>query len=83
MRLEELFGVSRRITIAIIASSALLSVGMIHLIMKPDAKETFQISHDGMYYLTTDPIRTGDCVVFTDEDGTTHEICGYFKMKKI
>ena len=83
MRLEELFGVSRRITIAIIASSVLFATGMLHVIMKPKPEETYQIIKDGKYHLTSDPIKAGNCVTFTDEDGLSREICSPFSMKRI
>ena len=51
--------------------------------MKPTEKKYWQIIHNGEYYLTTDPIISGECVYFTDENGQSKIICGYYKLKRL
>ena len=56
---------------------------MIVKIMLPPEKKHWQIIHNGEYHLTTDPIVTGECVDFTDENGESKTICGSYKLKSI
>lgn len=83
MKLEKLFGLSKEMTRVILVSSILFASGMIHIIMKPKPKDTYQIVKDKEYHLTSDPIVDGTCVVFTDEEGKARKICSPFSMKRI
>ena len=83
MQLEKLFGLSKEMTRVILVSSVLFAIGMLHIIIKPEPEETYQIVKDGQYHLTSDPITNGECVVFTDEDGMARRICKPFSMKGI
>ena len=56
---------------------------MIVKIMLPPEKKHWQIIHNGKYYRITDPVITGECVDFTDENGEYKTICGSYKMKCI
>jgi len=82
-KLEDLFGLTRELTILILTVSTILFLSMIVKIMQPPEKKHWQIIHNGEYYLTTDPVVTGECVDFTDEDGDSRTICGIYKMKSI
>ena len=82
-KLEDLFGLTRELTILILTVSTILCLSMIVKIMQPPEKKHWQIIHNGEYYLTTDPVVTGECVDFTDEDGEYKTICGSYKMKSI
>ena len=83
-KLENLFGVSRNWTILILFSSIILFISMIVKIMTTSEKQHWQIIQNGKYHLTTDPVITGECVNFTDdENGQSITICGSYKMKKI
>lgn len=82
-KLEDLFGLTRELTILILTVSTILFLSMIVKIMQPPEKKHWQIIHNGEYYLTTDPVVTGECVDFTDEDGDSRKICGIYKMKSI
>lgn len=83
MQLEKLFGLSKEMTRVILVSSFLFAIGMLLIIIKPEPKETYQIVKDGQYHLTSDPIKNGECVVFTDEDGMARKVCVPFSMKRI
>jgi hypothetical protein len=82
-KLEDLFGLSRELTILILLSSTILFLSMIVKIILPPEKKHWQIIHNGEYHLTTDPIVTGECVDFTDENGESKTICGSYKLKSI
>ena len=82
-KLEDLFGLTRELTILILLSSIILCLSMIVKIMLPPEKKHWQIIHNGEYYLITDPVITGECVDFTDENGEYKTICGSYKMKCI
>lgn len=82
-KLEDLFGLTRELTILILTVSTILFLSMIVKIMQPPEKKHWQIIHNGEYYLTTDPVVTGECVDFTDEHGEYKTICGSYKMKSI
>lgn len=82
-KIEELFGLSREMTLLILATSIILAISMSIKIMVPPPKQHWQIIQNGEYHLTTDPVSNGNCVSFTDENGIERTICGIFKMKKI
>lgn len=83
MNIENIFGVDKKTTLLIILSSTILVIAMIIKISKPSDKQNWQIIHNGEYHLTTDPVITGECVDFTDENGQSRTICGSYKIKRI
>lgn len=82
-KIEDLFGLDRTKTYTIIVISVIFVLAMIKQIMRPEEKQHWQIKHNGKYHLTIDPVVTGNCVEFTDENGQSHKICGSYSMKRI
>jgi hypothetical protein len=82
-KLENLFGLSRELTLLILGASILLTISMVYKIMAPPPMQHWQIIQNGEYYLTADPVENGSCVDFTDEDGQARTICGSYKLKRI
>lgn len=82
-KIEDIFGLNKELTILIIFSSIILFIAMFIKIIKPSEKKHWQIISNGEYYLTTDPIISGECVYFTDDYGLYRKICGIYKIKSI
>jgi hypothetical protein len=82
-KIEDLFGVSRELTLLILGTSILLIISMIYKIMAPPPIQHWQIIQNGQYHLTSDPVENGSCVDFTDEGGQTRTICGSYKIKRM
>ncbi len=82
-KIEDIFGLNKELTILILFICTILFISMLVKTMKPTEKKYWQIIHNGEYYLTTDPIITGECVYFTDENGQSKTICRYYKLKRL
>lgn len=82
-KIEDIFGLNKELTILIIFLSIILFIAMFIKIIKPSEKKHWQIISNGEYYLTTDPIISGECVYFTDENGQSKIICEYYKLKRL
>jgi hypothetical protein len=83
MKIEKIFDLDKKTTLFILLASTILTIAMIIKISKPNEKQNWQIIKDGEYHLTSDPVVSGSCVEFTDENGKPLTICGGYKMKKI